>query len=404
MIGNKNIVVFGIQPWDIKIGSNCKNIALEFAKNNKVLYVSRPIDRLRWLKPNKDDFAAYRMDVLKKRVNPLLQVEKNLWVLTPPVVTESVQWIKNYQLFQFFNKINNRRIAECIKQFTQILGFDEYILFNDSAMFQGAYLKQMLQPELYIYYIRDYLIAQPYFKKHGPRAEKKVIAQADLVVTNSTYLANYGRKYNINSHYVGQGCDFTIFQPQLLERQHPLLDPIKGPIIGYVGLLTSKRLDIGLLEYLAKARPEWSLVLVGSEDEDFRQSQLHQLSNVHFLGFQSPESLSEFIYGFDICINPQVLNQMSIGNYPRKIDEYLAMGKPVVATETDAMEVFRDFVKLATTHSEYIDCIQSLLDEQNVDIEMDRIKFARSHTWENSIKAIWQAVIQNKNLSTHLSP
>jgi hypothetical protein len=68
------------------------------------------------------------------------------------------------------------------------------------------------------------------------------------------------------------------------------------------------------------------------------------------------------------------------------------------------MEVFRDFVKLATTHSEYIDCIQSLLDEQNVDIEMDRIKFARSHTWENSIKAIWQAVIQNKNLSTHLSP
>jgi len=129
------------------------------------------------------------------------------------------------------------------------------------------------------------------------------------------------------------------------------------------------------------------------------------MSNVHFLGFQKPESLSEFIYGFDICINPQVLNQMSIGNYPRKIDEYLAMGKPVVATETDAMEVFRDFVKLAKTHQDYIECIESLLDDQCYDVQNDRIEFARSHTWENSIKAIWQAIIQkNNSYSAHLSP
>ena len=36
MIKNRDIVVFGIQAWDIEIGSNCKNIALEFAKNNRV--------------------------------------------------------------------------------------------------------------------------------------------------------------------------------------------------------------------------------------------------------------------------------------------------------------------------------------------------------------------------------
>lgn len=404
MIQNRNIVVFGIQPWDIKIGSNCKNIALEFAKNNRVLYVSRPLDRKRWLQSNKDDFAAYRMDVLKKRVKPLLKVASNLWVLTPPVVTESVQWINNYPIFQFFNKLNNKKIAKSIQKYTKELGFDDYILFNDSAMFQGAYLKELLKPEMYIYYIRDYLIAQPYFKKHGPKAEKSVIEQADLVVANSTYLANYGRKYNSNSHYVGQGCDFTIFQPQDIERQHPLMDNIQGPIIGYVGLLTSKRLDISLLEYIARTRPDWSLVLVGSEDEDFKQSALHQMSNVHFLGFQKPESLSEFIYGFDVCINPQVLNQMSIGNYPRKIDEYLAMGKPVVATRTDAMEVFKDFVMLATTHNDYIHCIEDLLGEQNNRMEDERIKFARSHTWENSIEAIGAAVRQLKNLRTNLAP
>ncbi|HAI83429.1 MAG TPA: glycosyl transferase family 1, partial [Chitinophagaceae bacterium] len=87
----------------------------------------------------------------------------------------------------------------------------------------------------------------------------------------------------------------------------------------------------------ATAKPEWSLVLVGPEDEAFKQSALHQLPNVHFLGSKQPEALPEYVAAFDVCINPQLLNEVTIGNYPRKVDEYLAMGKPVVATQTEAM-------------------------------------------------------------------
>ena len=36
MIKGQDIIVMGIQAWDIEIGSNCKNIALEMAKNNRV--------------------------------------------------------------------------------------------------------------------------------------------------------------------------------------------------------------------------------------------------------------------------------------------------------------------------------------------------------------------------------
>ena len=53
---DKNIVVIGIQPWDIEIGSNCKNLALEFSKQNKVLYVNSPLDR----------FTAYRQKSNKR--------------------------------------------------------------------------------------------------------------------------------------------------------------------------------------------------------------------------------------------------------------------------------------------------------------------------------------------------
>jgi glycosyltransferase involved in cell wall biosynthesis len=385
MIKNTNIVIFGLQPWDIQIGSNCKNIALELSKHNRILYVNRPLDRINWLKRKKNLISQNRMDVLNKKKEPLEQINENLQVLTPTVIMESVQWLNSATLFQYLTKKNSQKLAKNIKHFLDKLDIKKFILFNDSAMFQGIELKKILQPDLFIYYIRDYLIAQPYFKKHGAEAEKKLIKQADRVVTNSTYLANYAKKYNENSFFIGQGCDLEMFQPQEIKAIPAALEAIKTPVIGYVGNLTSQRLDIDLLVHLAKSNPNWSLVLVGGEDEMFEKSMLHALDNVHFLGFQKPETLPAFIHGFDICINPQLLNEMSIGNYPRKIDEYLAMGKPVVATKTEGMLMFADHVSLALDKHEFEQQIEQLLKNDSTELSEERIKFANSHSWENSI-------------------
>jgi hypothetical protein len=65
---------------------------------------------------------------------------------------------------QFFNKLNTKRLALEIRRITKQLEFENYILFNDSSMFRGVYLKELLKPALSIYYIRDNLITQDYFK------------------------------------------------------------------------------------------------------------------------------------------------------------------------------------------------------------------------------------------------
>lgn len=395
MIQNKNIVIFGLQPWDISVGSNCKNIAEELAKNNSVLYINRPLDRISWLKGAKDTITKNRMDVLKKRKDPLEQIHDNLWVLTPPIIMEPVQWLDSSFWFEVLTKWNNKKLARIVKKYLRQLDFDKFILFNDSAMFQGYNLKEFLSPELFIYYIRDYLIAQPYFQKHGPNAERKLVAQADLVVANSTYLTKYAKAYNDNSFCIGQGCDLEQFQPQKIKKIPTELQQLAGPIIGYVGNLTAKRLDIDILSYLAKRNPNWSIVLIGKEDEVFKASNLHQMKNVHFLGSQKTEHLPEFIYGFDICINPQEVNALSIGNYPRKIDEYLAMGKPVVATQTEALSIFRDYVCLAQDKYQFEADIRYLLKNDYEALHHKRMNFAKSHSWENSVRAMSYA-IQNK--------
>ena len=83
---------------------------------------------------------------------------------------------------------------------------------------------------------------------------------------------------------------------------------------------------------------------------------------------------------------------MTIGNYPRQIDEYLAMGKPVVATKTRAMVVFEEFVYLAESTEEYSRYIQKALDEDTENLRIKRSEFAQSHTWEASTKEMLAAL------------
>ena len=37
MITGRDFIITGLQPWDIAIGSNAKDIAREIAKNNRLL-------------------------------------------------------------------------------------------------------------------------------------------------------------------------------------------------------------------------------------------------------------------------------------------------------------------------------------------------------------------------------
>jgi teichuronic acid biosynthesis glycosyltransferase TuaH len=391
-IANRDIIIVGQQPWDVEIGSNCKNLAVEFSKNNRVLYVNSPLDRAGYLKNKHQPKIKKRIDVVKGRADGLIKVEDNIWNLYPDEMIESINWITNISLHTILNKINNKRFAASILRAAKQLGFSDFILFNDNDIFRCFYLKEFLKPAVSVYYSRDNMVAVDYWKYHGTRLEPQLIAKSDVCVANSSYLANYCKKYNPNSYYVGQGCDLDLFTgfnkafvPEDLAR-------IKGPIIGYVGALQSIRLDINLLEYIAQQKPEWQIVLVGPEDREFTTSNLHQLSNVHFLGSKSGDLLPAYIAGFDVCINPQILNEVTIGNYPRKIDEYLAMGKPTVATLTEAMSVFTEFVYLAKDPDEYIATITKALEENTPQLEQSRIDFASSHTWENNVQEIYKAI------------
>jgi len=390
---DNDIIIIGQQPWDTEIGSNCKNIALEWSKTNRVLYVNSPLDRITLYRGKTDPKIQKRLNVIRKKENGLIKIQDNLWNYYPDCIVESINWINSPAIFNFLNKSNNKKFAGSIQKALADLNFHDCILFNDNEMFKGFYLQDYLKPVVGIYYSRDFMLGVDYWKKHGEKLEPLLISKSDLCFANSEYLSDYCKTYNEKSFNVGQGCDIESFKnvvPRVIEG----VTELDGPLIGYVGALNSARLDIGIIEHLALSYPQYNIVLVGPEDDEFRSSRLHDLKNIVFLGQRPVEELPDFINAFDICINPQLVNPITIGNYPRKIDEYLALGKPVIATHTKTMEVFADYVYLAASKEDYVVFIDKALLEDNDGRRLLRKEFAFTHTWENSVLAMNKEIIK----------
>ena len=272
-------------------------------------------------------------------------------------------------------------------------------MINDNDFFRGLYQKSLLPVREYIFYIRDYLTIQPFFEKFGPRCEMEMIRKADLVVANSDWLAKYASQWNPNSVDIGQGCELDAFTVDGLSEPADMAG-IPRPIIGYCGAITAMRLDESLLFHIADSLPDMSLVLVGPTDSFFEKSSLRTRRNIFFLGPKKPEQTVAYIHHFNICINPQLVNPLTIGNYPRKIDEYLASGKPVVATTTQAMSMFKEYVALSLTKEEFVTNIERLLNDPvwtSISYQKIRREFALTHTWENSVGEMGDAFYSLKN-------
>lgn len=393
-----DFIITSPQSWDIEIGSTIKNTALEISKSHRVLYVNPPLDiatRLRVSIGSRhySPVIQRQMDVQCKAVSPIRRINKNLWVLDCPFSIHSVGQLP-LMLFKALNRQNNKKIGEWIVKQAFALHFDNYIHLIDTDLYRSLHLKEYIHPALSIYYRRDYVIGVPYWRKHGPRSEEELTRRADIVLANSSYFAEQLRPWNPNVHVLNTGVNLELYDARKTWEKPEDIAEIPSPIIGYTGTILESRLDSNLLYAVAKRLPEYQFIFVGPEDEHFSQHPLHSLKNVHFTGRKKVEQLPQYIRYFDVCINPQRLNPITEGNYPLKIDEYLAMGKPVVATSTHTMrDVFSAHTHLADDGESWVKELQRAVGEANNKVlESERIAFAHTHSWGHSIETIYNAI------------
>jgi UDP-galactopyranose mutase len=174
------------------------------------------------------------------------------------------------------------------------------------------------------------------------RLEAELFEAADVVFTGGHSLYEAKRHLHSNIHPFPSSVDVSHFGQARGDLPCPAdQSGIPGPRLGYVGVI-DERLDLGLIDRLAEARPEWSIIMVGPVVK-ISEADLPRRPNLHYLGSRSYEALPAYISGWDVALMPFALNEATRFISPTKTPEYLAAGRPVVSTAvTDVVRHYGD--------------------------------------------------------------
>ena len=176
------------------------------------------------------------------------------------------------------------------------------------------------------------------------QSEQQLAGMSDLILAQCNTLASHCSQWAENIHVIPYGVNLEVFStngsdPTPRVNKEKAIGSNNGPgfrrpIIGYVGGL-HRYVDFTLLASMAQARPEWSWVFIGPVQTAL--GKFASLPNMHLLGEFHHQELAGQIERFDVGIVPYVSSAYTNTVVPTKINEYLAMGKPVVSTALPAV-------------------------------------------------------------------
>jgi UDP-galactopyranose mutase len=224
-----------------------------------------------------------------------------------------------------------------------------------------------LKPLATVYDCMDELSA---FKDAPPalrEREAELLRRADLVFTGGQSLYEAKR----DQHRAIYPFPSSIDSSHFAQARSVTCDPadqagIPHPRLGFFGVI-DERMDIGLLDAVAAARPDWHLVLVGPVVK-IEASELPHRPNIHYLGGKTYEELPRYLAGWDVALLPFARNESTRFISPTKTPEYLAAGKPVVSTSIrDVVRPYGEMglVRVADTPREFVEAVELSLGEDS---------------------------------------
>ena len=252
----------------------------------------------------------------------------------------------------------------------------------------------LVQHDLSCYHIDDEYTFSPVEQPISDR-ERRLIARASQVFVHSSALQEKKGTLNPNTALVPNGADFDGYATPQPEPED--LRSIPHPRIGYVGRIKNQ-LDLRLLAALAARHPQWSFVFVGPcvslKEARAWVEQLMGMPNVYFLGEKNVGELPAYTQHLDVCTMCYLLNDYTKFIYPLKLHEYLAAGRPVVATPIRSLQEFAGVIEMATTEAEWSLSLEKSLsaEAQSPGRARARQEVARRYDWNHLVHVIARAM------------
>ena len=357
------------------------HVLRELAKTRRVLWINSLATR----KPNLS--SSRDLAKIKRKLGEFTQgavnVENDLWVATPLVLPLPYNPIAR--------ALNRQIIRFTIQQLRKQLDIDTFQLWTflpNVAPYIGT-----LGEELSVYYCVDEWATFPGIDKQTlVNLERQLLERVDVTFTTSLALAEKKRVHCPATYLAPHGVDYAKFATAL---DNGLAVPedlakLPGPKVGFFGTLRDF-LDYELIAHVAKARPEWSIALIG-QDLSAGTQLVKGLPNVHLLGQKKHDQLPAYCKGFDVGLIPYRIDDDVKFINPLKLREYLSAGLPVVSTDMPEVQPYAHLCHIAKTGDDMVAAIEKALGEGTHEQRAARCESMKTETWQARVASVTRTV------------
>lgn len=296
---------------------------------------------------------------------------------------------------RLINIINGKMARTEIEEAARQLKFEKPILWLDRV--HGFDFKYFQKNSFVVYDLVDEILA--FGRVRNDRMllelENQVLKRADILLSSSQTLMERKIKQSSRegkSLFLPNGVDCSRFSIETGKVTQ------QNPTIGFIGHISKRSINYNLVQSVAAARPDWTLLFVGPGTEEDKNALKEGYPNIVIQDPVSGTEVPRVIREFDIGMIPYNTEKEDMDYvFPRKACEYLAAGKPVISTPLKEVECLRPYVQVATDAEGFIRKAEEVTDENEIATEARRT-FAKKYDWDFLMKGL-VAILSQPNES-----
>jgi uncharacterized SAM-binding protein YcdF (DUF218 family)/glycosyltransferase involved in cell wall biosynthesis len=307
----------------------------------------------------------------------------NLFVYSPLLLPFPYFWLARW--------LNRILLTRALRRWMGATGFHRPIVWTFLPTPLAVDVIRAMDPLVTIYYCIDDLASSSPGARKIVSSEERLFRQADLVFVTSERLRERAARFSSRVHLFPFGVNLERFHA-VRESSDPApadVQSLARPVVGYVGGL-HQWVDQALVAAVASRLPDVSFAIVGPAQTDV--SVLEACPNVRLFGQRSHEDVPRYVKSFDVGIVPYRLAEYTANVYPTKLNEYLGMGIPVVATDLPEIRRFNSdhgqIVEVAAHADAFAAGIRHALRDSTASDRQRRIAVAQENSWQSRLAAM----------------
>jgi len=381
----KNItyIIVSIQDWKSPAYNIAKLIAKEVSQQFSVLFINPGLGRGSDKRPLNDRFE---------------EVNDKICLFTPNTQAPNKRYLNVMFFFKQLNRYKNIAFAREILFAINERNIGNFVLLNINDLFRSYYLKELTAPLLSVYYISHSHDVDHHWYASGKRLNKKLIKKADVIFSANQHLTDIAQKHNNNTFHLGLSFDTVSFSNEDTVIIPNDVRDVGQPIAGYIGVLSSKYIDLKLMESVANKLPEWNFILIDLSQKPESLKNLRSCKNIHILHDKPLSLIPSYIKSFTVAINPQTHN----GN-AQFVSNCISMGKACVSTPVkDCNDVEQHFYR-ATDADGFIKAMEIASSAETSTNMHRRVSHAKSNSWRKKTELMLKVINDQMNSKNYFN-